>query len=54
MLLIERAKAARILVATAGLRAVLAPSGDEPSAAAVPRPRGTRRRGLGHGWKGIR
>ncbi|RSS57452.1 hypothetical protein [Streptomyces sp. WAC01280] len=53
-LLTERAEAARILAATASLRAALAPPGDEPSAAAVPRPRGTRRRGLRNGWKGIR
>ncbi|MDV9186824.1 hypothetical protein R6L23_00990 [Streptomyces sp. SR27] len=53
-LLTERAEAARILVATAALRAALAPPGDEPAAAAVPRPRSTRRRGLGHGWQGIR
>ncbi|GAA3918247.1 hypothetical protein GCM10022244_29340 [Streptomyces gulbargensis] len=53
-LLTARAEAARILVATAALRAAFAPPGDEPPAAPVPRPRGTRRRGLGHGWKGIR
>ncbi|MFF9425589.1 hypothetical protein [Streptomyces sp. NPDC014746] len=52
-LLTERAEAARILVATAGLRAVLAPPSEQP-APPVPRARNSRRRGLGHGWQGVR
>ncbi|WP_432128051.1 hypothetical protein [Streptomyces sp. bgisy082] len=51
-LLTERAEAARILVATGALRAALTPPDKRP-APAVPSPRSTRRRGLGHGWKGI-
>ncbi|MFD4320452.1 hypothetical protein [Streptomyces sp. NPDC058548] len=53
-LLTERAEAARILVATAGLRAALAPPGEDRPAPAVPRARSIRRRGLGHGWQGVR
>ncbi|WP_217207755.1 hypothetical protein [Streptomyces sp. AC550_RSS872] len=54
-LLSRRAEAARILVAAAGLRAALAPPGDEPTAAAPPAPRSgrPRRRGLGPGWRGV-
>ncbi|MFC9795719.1 hypothetical protein ACFVJI_24160 [Streptomyces sp. NPDC127584] len=52
-LVTKRAEAARILVATAALRDALAPPGEQP-APAVPRARATRRRGLGHGWQGVR
>ncbi|MFD0078499.1 hypothetical protein ACFVIY_39485 [Streptomyces sp. NPDC127166] len=52
-LLTERAEVARILVATAALRAALAPPGEQ-SAQAVSSPCGTQRKGVGHGWTGIR